>query len=140
MNIDLRNEEGLSFLETIADNSVDLILTDPPYITSRDSGMDKWVKHVAKQDSSDSNIMSEDDWKNLKTVRQWIDFIKDDKRLLDEAGKYKLGSAKKILQKYKKDFLKYGSIYGKKYAVKTDYGSWDSEFTLEKLQLFVKHL
>ena len=105
MNIDLRNEEGLSFLETIADNSVDLILTDPPYITSRDSGMDKWVKHVAKQDSSDSNIMSEDDWKNLKTVRQWIDFIKDDKRLLDEAGKYKLGSAKKILQKYKKDFL-----------------------------------
>lgn len=139
MNIDLRNEEGLSFLETIPDNSVDLILTDPPYITSRDSGMDKWVKHVAKQDSSDSNIMSEDDWKNLKTVRQWIDFIKDDKRLLDEAGKYKLGSAKKILQKYKKDFLKYGSIYGKKYAVKTDYGSWDSEFTLEKLQIFVKH-
>ena len=36
-------------------------------------------------------------------------------------------------------FLKYGSIYGKKYAVKTDYGSWDSEFTLEKLQLFINH-
>ncbi len=139
MNIDLRNQEGLSFLETIPNNSVDLILTDPPYITSRDSGMDKWVKHVAKQDSENSNIMSEDDWKNLKTLRQWIKFIENDKRLFDKTGKYKPRSAKKILQKYKKDFLKYGSIYGKKYAVKTNYGSWDSEFTLEKLQLFINH-
>ena len=139
MNIDLRNEEGLKFLETIPDNSVDLILTDPPYITSRDSGMDKWVEHVAKQDFEDCNVMSEDDWKNLKSVRQWIKFIHNDKRLFDKTGKYKPGSAKKILQKYKKDFLKYGSIYGKKYAVKTNYGSWDSEFTLEKLQLFINH-
>ena len=72
MNIDLRNEEGLSFLETIPDNSVDLILTDPPYITSRDSGMDKWVKHVAKQDSKNSeNVMSEEQWQNYKTQEEW---------------------------------------------------------------------
>ena len=35
----------------LPDESVDLVLTDPPYITSRKSGMDKWVDHVAKQDA-----------------------------------------------------------------------------------------
>jgi site-specific DNA-methyltransferase (adenine-specific) len=39
----------------------------------------------------------------------------------------------------KADFLKYGSIYGKKYAVQTDYGKWDSEFTVEELNLFIQH-
>ena len=33
--------------------------------------------------------------------------------------------------------MKYGTIYGKKYCVKTDYGTWDSEFTLETLELFI---
>ena len=37
----------------------------------------------------------------------------------------------------KKNYLKYGSIYGKKYAVTTDYGAWDSEFTMEQLKDFV---
>ena len=35
------------------------------------------------------------------------------------------------------NYLKYGTIYGKKYCVQTDYGSWDSEFTLEALDKFV---
>ena len=132
MNIDLRNEEGLSFLETIPDNSVDLILTDPPYITSRDSGMDKWVKHVAKQDSKNSeNVMSEEQWQNYKTQEEWDVWF--------DNSKIEEGKRAKKLEKMKISFLKYGSIYGKKYAVKTDYGSWDSEFTLEKLQLFINH-
>ena len=132
MNIDLRNEEGLSFLETIPDNSVDLILTDPPYITSRDSGMDKWVKHVAKQDSENSqNVMSEEQWQNYKTQEEWDVWF--------DNSKIEEGKRAKKLKKMKISFLKYGSIYGKKYAVKTDYGSWDSEFTLEKLQLFINH-
>jgi site-specific DNA-methyltransferase (adenine-specific) len=33
--------------------------------------------------------------------------------------------------------MKYGTIYGKKYCVKTDYGEWDSEFTFDTLELFV---
>jgi site-specific DNA-methyltransferase (adenine-specific) len=37
----------------------------------------------------------------------------------------------------KDNYLKYGSIYGKKYAVKTDYGEWDSSFTIETLDAFV---
>lgn len=140
----LLHQEGLQFLSDIPDNSIDLVLTDPPYITSRETGMDKWVGHVAKQDASGSaDVMTEKDWKDLKTVRGWVDFLKHDKRLFHDFGKenekYIRGSAKKKLRKYKADFLKYGSIYGKKYAVTTDYGKWDSEFTLEQLELFITH-
>jgi site-specific DNA-methyltransferase (adenine-specific) len=34
-------------------------------------------------------------------------------------------------------YLKYGTIYGKKYCVQTDYGEWDKTFTLEMLDSFV---
>ena len=36
------------------------------------------------------------------------------------------------------NFLKWGHPTGKKYAVKTDYGDWDSEFTMEKLESVLK--
>lgn len=35
----LTNKDGIEFLSTLPSNSVDLILTDPPYQISRDSGM-----------------------------------------------------------------------------------------------------
>jgi hypothetical protein len=37
----------------------------------------------------------------------------------------------------KLNYMKFGSIYGKKYCVQTDYGTWDSEFTMELLDRFV---
>ena len=115
MSIILKHQEGLEFLSDIPDNSVDLILTDPPYITSRDSGMNKWVDHIAKQDASDAaNIMSEEDWVKYKTQDQWNEWL-DKSKVAD-------GKRASALKKMKADFLKYGSIYGKKYAVKTNYG------------------
>jgi site-specific DNA-methyltransferase (adenine-specific) len=33
--------------------------------------------------------------------------------------------------------MKYGSIYGTKYSVQTEYGDWDSEFTMEMLDKFI---
>jgi site-specific DNA-methyltransferase (adenine-specific) len=33
--------------------------------------------------------------------------------------------------------MKFGTIYGKKYCVKTDYGEWDSKFTMEMLERFI---
>tara|TARA_Y100001963_G_scaffold115781_1_gene160770 strand:+ start:767 stop:1636 length:870 start_codon:yes stop_codon:yes gene_type:complete len=131
-DVKILNKEGLEFLSDIPDNSIDLILTDPPYITSRKSGMDKWVDHVARQDSSGSiNIMTEDSWNKYKTKEQWDDWFSN--------GKVPEEKRDKKLQELKNNYLKYGSIYGKKYAVKTDYGKWDSEFTMEKLQLFISH-
>lgn len=37
--IDLKNTDALTLLSTIADNTVDLVLTDPPYVISKESGM-----------------------------------------------------------------------------------------------------
>ena len=127
-----KHQDGLKFLEEIPDNSVDLILTDPPYITSRDSGMDKWVGHVAKQDSEEAeNIKSEKDWAEHKSLEWWHHFFRK--------GKVHIKHWAKRRSKFRLDYLKYGSIYGKKYAVTTDYGDWDSQFTIEKLELFMKH-
>jgi len=130
--IELKHQEGLDFLSTVDSNSVDLILTDPPYITSRDSGMDKWVDHIAKQDTSGSvNVMTEQDWDQYKTEEQWNQWF--------ENSNVDVLKRPNALKKMKADFLKYGSIYGKKYAVKTNYGDWDSQFTMEQLELFTKH-
>jgi len=120
----IRNQEGLQFLSGLPDESVDLVLTDPPYITSRDSGMDKWVDHVAEQDASDALLKTAEEWEALSESMDWDKFFGDKKKNLDPL---------------KKNYLKYGSIYGKKYAVRTDYGKWDSEFTMEDLQLFINH-
>tara|TARA_R100001082_G_scaffold111254_1_gene94472 strand:+ start:3043 stop:4047 length:1005 start_codon:yes stop_codon:yes gene_type:complete len=117
---------GVDFLKNIPDNSIDLVLTDPPYITSRASGMDKWVDHIAARKQSGVNYKSEAEWRNLKTSDEWKEWL--------EQGGYATGKESfDALRVAKRNYLKYGSIYGDKYAVKTDYGEWDSTFTMEDL-------
>ena len=104
MMIELKHQEGLQFLSDISDNSVDLILTDPPYITSRDSGMDKWVDHIAKQDTSGSvNVMTQQDWDQYKTEEQWNQWF--------ENSNVDVLKRPNALKKMKADFLKYGSTW-----------------------------
>jgi len=110
----VENKDGIEFLNSIDDNSVDLILTDPPYLISKDSGMNKFVEEVAKLDASG---------KNKKTQEEWLVF-KNQKGYDDD--------------KYRENYIKYGNTSGNKYAFKTDYGVWDKEFTIEKLEEFVK--
>jgi len=106
----LTNGEGVEFLKTVQTKSVNLVLTDPPYIISRKSGMQTLFDKV--KEGSD-----------LKTEADWTKFKK----------------TKKLTDDYKKsDYLKYGSIYGKKYAVQTDYGNWDKDFDIDQLNFFVK--
>jgi len=124
MNVEFLHKEGLEYLSSLPDESVDLVLTDPPYITSRDSGMDKWVDHIAERDSSGTDEKTAEEWEALSESTDWDKFFGDKKKNLDPL---------------KKNYLKYGSIYGKKYAVRTNYGKWDSEFTMEDLQLFINH-
>ena len=38
---DIRNCDGIDLLHSLPDSSVDLILTDPPYMISKESGMNK---------------------------------------------------------------------------------------------------
>lgn len=111
-NVDIQNTDGLQYLESIDKNTVDLILTDPPYIISKDSGMNTLHNKI---ESGDTSIQkTEEDWDAYKKENN----IEDDSK--------------------KKDFMTYGSIYGLKYSVKTQYGDWDSEFTLDALEMFMK--
>ena len=111
----IENMCGLEYLKSIHANSIDLILTDPPYIISKTSGLDKHFNNVKFNEANDINeVKSEEDWANYKEANA----IEDDSQ--------------------KTNYIKYGSIYGKKYCVKTDYGSWDSEFTLAILEKFIE--
>ena len=130
--IQIANMEGLEYLNTLDSNSVDLVLTDPPYITSRDTGMDKWVDHVEARRQSGVNLKTEQDWQKLKTASQWKEWA--------QKGGYAPGRTRlNALRSAKKNYLKYGSIYGEKYAVRTDYGKWDSDFTMAEMEQFINH-
>jgi len=128
---EIKNVEGLAYLETLTNASINLVLTDPPYITSRKTGMDEQAKIVKQYSESKKNIKTEEDWNKLKTKEEWEQWMTTNN--ITEEKK------KKELEKLKNNYLKYGSIYGKKYAVVTDYGDWDNNFTMELLEKFVTH-
>lgn len=116
-SIDICNTDGLTYLETIENNSIDLILTDPPYLISRDTGMNTHYNNVKSNEKN--NI------KFIKTLEEWEAYKLNNKDITFDDTQ-------------KENFLKYGTIYGKKYCVKTDYGDWDKDFTIEELSNFIK--
>lgn len=114
-SIEIQNTNGMDYLSTIPNKSIDLILTDPPYIISKDTGMNKHYNVVKQNEENNINF--------VKTKDEW-DIYKEENNILTNDKM--------------ENYLKYGSIYGKKYCVKTDYGEWDKEFTLESLELFIQ--
>jgi site-specific DNA-methyltransferase (adenine-specific) len=113
--IDVKCCDGLELLNSHNNGSIDLILTDPPYIISRESGMNTHYNNVQENEANNVEfVKSEDEWNEYKFLN-CID--------TDDA---------------KSNFMKYGTIYGKKYCVKTDYGEWDSNFTMETLESFIE--
>ena len=119
-DIQIKNMDGIAYLGTIDNNSVDLILTDPPYITSSDTGMGDLHKQIEENKAKGIEF--------VKTEEEW-ESVKD---------KY-IGKKNMSEETMKLNYLKYGSIYGKKYSVQTDYGDWDKQFTMEKLDEFIKN-
>ena len=113
--IEIKNSDGLEYLTTIDNNSVDLILTDPPYIISKDTGMDKHYNMVKENELNNIEY--------IKTEAEWESYKVDNDDIVDDTKK--------------ENYMKYGSIYGKKYCVKTQYGEWDSTFTMDKLKTFI---
>jgi DNA modification methylase len=113
-DIEIHNTDGLTYLSTIPNGSVDLILTDPPYIISRESGMNTHYNNVK---SNEVNSIA-----YTKTNAEWAVY-KAENNITDDVNKEK--------------YLKYGTIYGKKYCVKTDYGEWDNDFTMDLLDQFI---
>ena len=98
--------------DKIENKSIDLILTDPPYIISRDSGMDQFHEFVQNKEEF------------VKTEKDWLE--------------YKSKNSSNYSDLQEDNFLRYGTIYGDKYAIKTKFGSWDNEFTLDVLDQYIK--
>lgn len=116
--IEIENEEGLKYLEKIPEKSIDLILTDPPYITSTETGMGNLHKQIQENKKKGIEyVKTEEDWEKVK------DKYIDNKDIPEET--------------MKKNYLKFGTIYGNKYSVQTEYGEWDENFSLEILDTFV---
>ena len=112
--MNVHNISGLNLLNEIPDNSVDLVLTDPPYIISRESGMNTHYNNVKNnQENGVEFVKTESEWNEYKSKCNITDDSKKD------------------------NYMRYGTIYGKKYCVRTDYGDWDNEFTIEQLELFI---
>ena len=74
--IQLVNQEGIGYLAGVDKNSIDLVFTDPPYITSRSTGMDKWVDHVDARRKSTNNFKSEASWRSVKTATEWKEWCR----------------------------------------------------------------
>ena len=87
-SIDIKNMNGLDYLSKLPDNSVDLVLTDPPYIISKDTGMDTFLQSV--EENKEKGI------EYVKTDEEWETYKKENKIQTDENK-----------EKYKK----FGSIY-----------------------------
>ena len=87
MNIQCK--DGIEFMKSIENNSVDLILTDPPYIISRESGMNSHFNKVKLNERNNVEfVKSDEEWLKYKTDNN---ILNDDKKL---------------------NYRKYGSIYG----------------------------
>ena len=113
----LENTEGLEFMKGIDNGTIDLILTDPPYITSSETGMGNLNKKIKENKENGIEFMhSEEDWEKVKS--KYVDKVMDE-------------------NKKKDNYMKYGSIYGAKYSVQTEYGDWDKNFTMEILDEFI---
>lgn len=117
--IDVVNIDGIEYLKSIPNNSIDLVLTDPPYITSSETGMGNLHKQIQENKANGIEfVKTQDEWNEVK-------------------HKY-IGKKKDMTEDtMKNNYMKYGSIYGKKYSVQTEYGDWDTNFTMEKLDEFI---
>ena len=72
---EIKHIDGLCYLQTLDKESINLVLTDPPYITSRKTGMDEQAKIVKKYSVTKKNLKTEDQWNNLKTAEQWNEWM-----------------------------------------------------------------
>jgi site-specific DNA-methyltransferase (adenine-specific) len=111
---EIANCDGLTYLEKVNNGSIDLILTDPPYIISHDTGMDTLHQQITRNDIDGVEF--------VKSDHEWVQY-KADNEITDDTNK--------------DNYLRYGTPYGRKYSVQTNFGDWDKDFTMETLDQFM---
>ena len=124
LKIEITKGDGLQYLDSLENNSVDLILTDPPYIISKESGMNTHYQTVKENEKKGIKF--------VKTEADWVKYKKKLKKPQEELDNDQGPGWSK------ENYLKYGTILGKKYCNQTDYGKWDNNFTEEQLEKFIK--
>ena len=64
---DIQNIDGIQYLSSIDNNSIDLVLTDPPYITSSETGMGNLHKQIQENKANGiKTVKTEEDWSLVK--------------------------------------------------------------------------
>ena len=108
----LKNTSALEFLKEVANSSIDLVLTDPPYIISKDSGMqagkkliEAGVKHKNLQLCTQTDF---GDWDKNFTLEELDVIIAELFRVLKKGGTciiffdiWKISELKALLEKNK---------------------------------------
>jgi len=105
--INLENCDGLEFLKRIPSGTVDLVLTDPPYQISKDSGMQK---EINDGNPGDLKIIQTDfgSWDREFSIDQLQPYIAEYQRVLRKGGSciifydlWKISYLKEALDKLK---------------------------------------
>jgi DNA adenine methylase Dam len=132
--VDVRQGDGLALLESIPDGSIDLVLTDPPYLISKDSNLNCQFNHVAARRADGTNTRTAAETRSYfdqRTDSEWAEY-------LVQKG---VGQSKHMatMERWKRNFEKFGTIYGTGFGIRTSYGAWDTEdnFTMNDLNRFV---
>ena len=116
MNPLIYNKCGLKLLsENVTDKSVSLALLDPPYLISKDTGMNNLADLIKYNE--ENNITE------VKTEEEWVAYKTANNVTTDEK---------------KDNFIKYGTIYGKAFKAVHQFGEWDHKFTIGILEEFIK--
>ena len=117
----IKQMDGLQLLAELPKGSVHLILTDPPYIVSETSQRGEFFDDVARAEGAP--MKTQEQWERYKNKKNWHSHFSKHHILTDDAQAA-------AMAEYEKKFLKFGQICGKKYATRTNFGSWDRQFTL----------
>lgn len=81
-DIDIVNNDGMLYMQSIDNASVDMVLTDPPYVISRDTGFKNSVNGVDRLKVS----MDFGEWDKEFTLEMLSDAVKEYYRVLRNGG------------------------------------------------------
>lgn len=79
VKIEVKNIDGLLFLKQLKNDTVDLILTDPPYIISKDTGMNSFYNMIeTNRENGIEFVKTEEEWEDYKVKN---DIETDEKKI-----------------------------------------------------------
>ena len=126
-------------LASIPNNSVDLVLTDPPYIISKGSGMqfhrdrkpgDKGYEQISKKLVAEFTVPATGD------VAEYV--MKDPIELPNGKSIGNTITHTYLGTNYTATIKEVEINYGRRFATATDYGQWDKDYTIDDLDKSIK--